>query len=188
MTKLGRRTEESNGRRISRFVRGAIVVLAIAWPETATNVQAFAHTTSLAVSVEHTPEMEAFSTSTSLAAHMDRRAMLGATIFATGAGALFGGVSEAHAATDCYTDCFKNCKLLAPKDLGYCQDNCTEYCAQENRTDGLSGSVSSEGGYVGILGGSFGTGNVPKGNDKPPTIKLPGLDFTSPSGRKLIGY
>lgn len=27
-----------------------------------------------------------------------------------------------------------------------------------------------------------------KGEDKPPGIKIPGLDFTSDKGRKLIGY
>jgi hypothetical protein len=29
---------------------------------------------------------------------------------------------------------------------------------------------------------------VVKGEDKPPGIKIPGLDFTSDKGRKLIGY
>jgi len=44
--------------------------------------------------------------------------------------------------------------------------------------------VSSEGGEVGILG--FNT--VVKGEDKPPEVKLPGLDFSSGKGKKLLGY
>jgi len=91
---------------------------------------------------------------------------------------------EADAAADCFKDCFKNCKLIAPKDPQYCQNNCQEYCAQSDRTDGLSGSVSSEGGETGILG----MNTVPKGEDKPPEVKLPGLDFTSGKGKKLLGY
>jgi len=41
---------------------------------------------------------------------------------------------------------------------------------------------------VGILGGAFGMGTVPKGEDKPPSVSLPGLDFTSGKGKQLIGY
>ena len=98
--------------------------------------------------------------------------------------------------------------------------------------------MSADNGEVGILGGSFGQGTVPKGEDKvsfgrienigccsilfvvphmsnlvltffefttfrlilvnplvnqshgkqPPSVKLPGLDFSSGSGKKLIGY
>jgi hypothetical protein len=93
------------------------------------------------------------------------------------------------AKADCYTDCFKNCKILAPKDDIYCKESCTEYCNQDDREDGLSGSISSEKGEVGILGGSFGTGTVVKGQDRPPMFgRIPGLDFTSESGKKMIGY
>ena len=88
------------------------------------------------------------------------------------------------AAPDCFTDCIKNCKLIAPKDPEYCQSSCSEYCAQTDRKDGLSGSVSSENGETGILG----TTTVVKGEDKPPQLKIPGLDFTSDKGKKLIGY
>jgi hypothetical protein len=70
------------------------------------------------------------------------------------------------------------------KDPQYCQSNCQDYCAQEDRTDGLSGSVSSSGGETGILG----TTTVVKGEDRPPQVKIPGLDFTSDKGKKLIGY
>jgi hypothetical protein len=52
------------------------------------------------------------------------------------------------------------------QDPDYCTESCTAYCAQEDRTDGLSGSVSAQNGEVGILGGSFGKGTVPKGEDK----------------------
>ena len=85
---------------------------------------------------------------------------------------------------DCFQDCFKNCKQIAPKDQQYCLDTCKDYCDQTDRRDGLSGSVSSEGGETGILG----LNTVVKGEDKPPEIKIPGLDFTSGSGKKLIGY
>lgn len=95
----------------------------------------------------------------------------------------------AHAAkADCFTDCYRNCKIVAPKDDAYCQESCRDYCEQPDRHDGLSGSVSADKGEVGILGGSFGTGTVVKGQDKPPTISLPGLDFSSGAGKKLIGY
>ena len=70
------------------------------------------------------------------------------------------------------------------KDPQYCQTNCQDYCEQADRTDGLSGSISSSGGETGILG----TSTVVKGEDKPPQVKIPGLDFTSDKGRKLIGY
>jgi hypothetical protein len=85
---------------------------------------------------------------------------------------------------DCFQDCFKNCKQIAPKDQQYCLDTCKDYCDQPDRRDGLSGSVSSEGGETGILG----LNTVVKGDDKPPEIKIPGLDFSSGSGKKLIGY
>jgi hypothetical protein len=88
------------------------------------------------------------------------------------------------AAPDCFTDCLKNCKLIAPKDPEYCQSSCQEYCSQPDRKDGLSGSVSSENGETGILG----TTTVVKGEDKPPQIKIPGLDFTNEKGKKLLGY
>mmetsp|Transcript_30141 Transcript_30141/g.34712 ORF Transcript_30141/g.34712 Transcript_30141/m.34712 type:complete len:180 (+) Transcript_30141:88-627(+) len=91
---------------------------------------------------------------------------------------------EANAKADCMSDCLKECKLIAPKDPGYCLGNCKDYCSQEDRNDGLSGSVSSTGGEMGILG----TSTVVKGEDKPPSISLPGLDFTSEKGKKLLGY
>lgn len=85
---------------------------------------------------------------------------------------------------DCMTDCVKSCKLIAPKDPEYCLDSCKSYCAQPDRNDGLSGSVSSSNGETGILG----TTTVVKGEDKPPVLNLPGLDFSKGAGKKLIGY
>ena len=81
-------------------------------------------------------------------------------------------------------DCLKNCNAIAPNNQAYCTENCRSYCDQEDRTDGLSGSISSTGGEMGILG----LNTVVKGEDKPPQIKLPGLDFSSDAGKKLIGY
>lgn len=60
----------------------------------------------------------------------------------------------AMAAPDCFKDCMKNCKLIAPKDPDYCLANCKGYCEQDDRSDGLSGSVSASSGEVGILGES----------------------------------
>jgi hypothetical protein len=72
----------------------------------------------------------------------------------------------AWAVADCLDDCFKNCKRVAPKDPEYCVENCKDYCEQEDRTDGLSGSISAETGEVGLLGGTFGQGTVPRGEDR----------------------
>jgi hypothetical protein len=82
----------------------------------------------------------------------------------------------------------KNCKLIAPKDDGGYRETCDDYCSQTDRTDGLSGSVSGESGEVNMLGGTYGVGTVVKGEDKPPSLNIPGLDFFSKEGRKIIGY
>jgi hypothetical protein len=104
---------------------------------------------------------------------------------------IFSGISlalgtplAAVAAPDCLADCIKSCKQIAPKDPGYCMDNCQAYCEQPDRADGLSGSISSANGETGILGLT----TVVKGEDKPPQINLPGLDFMSGNGKKLLGY
>mgnify|MGYP005839917155 CR=1 FL=1 len=122
---------------------------------------------------------------------VSRRGILEASVSGI-AMTLLGGLtafpSTADAAADCLKDCVKNCKQIVPNDTSnYCLVTCTDYCEQPDRTDGLSGSVSSEGGEVGILGGTFGTGTVVKGEDKPPSVSLPGLDFKSGTGKKLIG-
>lgn len=120
---------------------------------------------------------------------MSRRTLLGQCFaVATTVPLLVVPTNPASAKPDCFADCFKNCKAIAPKDEAYCQESCRGYCEQPDREDGLSGSVSAAQGEVGILGGSFGTGTVVKGQDKPPVIMLPGLDFSSDAGKKLIGY
>ena len=52
------------------------------------------------------------------------------------------------AVADCYDDCLKNCKKIAPNDPDFCRNNCIDYCNQEDRRDGLSGSISADGGEV----------------------------------------
>jgi hypothetical protein len=79
--------------------------------------------------------------------------------------------TPSFAVADCFKDCMKNCKLIAPKDPDYCTSNCEGYCEQSDRTDGLSGSVSATSGEVGILGGAWGQGTVPKGEDKVSTYR-----------------
>jgi hypothetical protein len=113
------------------------------------------------------------------ASSMSRRAALGLI-----GSSPFAVPLVANAAADCFTDCVKSCKTIAPKDTAYCTETCKAYCEQDDRTDGLSGSISSTGGETGILG----LNTVVKGEDKPPQIKIPGLDFGSDKGKKLIGY
>ena len=43
----------------------------------------------------------------------------------------------AAAAVDCETDCLSNCARVAPGNKAYCQDECTDYCQQPDRQDGL---------------------------------------------------
>lgn len=121
-----------------------------------------------------------------------RRQMLSraAALFVVATAAPLTTARPAYAApTDCLGDCMKNCKLIAPKDDGsYCRETCNDYCSQTDRTDGLSGSVGSENGEVNMLGGTYGVGTVVKGEDKPPSLNIPGLDFFSKEGRKIIGY
>ena len=117
-------------------------------------------------------------------AFLSSRRSFFATAVMTASSALLFSQEASAKEVDCFQDCFKNCKLIAPKDQQYCLDTCKEYCDQTDRRDGLSGSVSSEGGETGILG----LNTVVKGEDKPPEIKIPGLDFSSGKGKKLIGY
>ena len=116
-----------------------------------------------------------------------RRTLLGSAFTGGMAHLVLLPIQPALAKEDCYKDCYKNCRAIVPNDSSsYCEDNCRDYCSQPDRTDGLSGSVSAASGEVGILGGTFGTGTVVKGEDKPPAVSLPGLDFTSPQGRMMI--
>ena len=87
---------------------------------------------------------------------------------------------RAIAAKDCYLDCTQNCNRVAPRSVRYCETSCVDYCAQDDRRDGLSGSISSEGSEVGLLSAydlpSRATGKqraVPYGEDRPPALALP---------------
>lgn len=79
---------------------------------------------------------------------------------------------DVHAIADCKKDCVKNCIRVAPGSKAYCEESCTDYCAQDDRTDGLSGSISNTGGETGIFGGSpiEGGASVVRGEDRPPQL------------------
>ena len=81
------------------------------------------------------------------------------------------GTPAVHA-VDCFKDCSKNCLKVAPGSAEYCKESCTDYCAQDDRTDGLSGSVSNTGGETGIFGGSpiEGGNSVTREADRPPAL------------------
>tara|TARA_B100000780_G_C21021651_1_gene409484 strand:+ start:240 stop:743 length:504 start_codon:yes stop_codon:yes gene_type:complete len=53
------------------------------------------------------------------------------------------------AAADCMQTCKKSCAREAPGSQAYCQSSCDDYCGQDDRKDGLSGSVSTEGSEFG---------------------------------------
>ena len=55
----------------------------------------------------------------------------------------------ANAITDCKTDCVKNCVLQAPGSKDYCLVSCSDYCDQDDRHDGLSGSLDAVNGETG---------------------------------------
>lgn len=106
-----------------------------------------------------------------------RRALLAAALAA-------GTAWEPHSALaikDCFQDCKSNCDRLARGSGSYCETSCGEYCAQDDRQDGLSGSLSNERGERGLLSAYdlkatlLGTApaGVPFGEDKPPGFKLP---------------
>mmetsp|Transcript_33129 Transcript_33129/g.43627 ORF Transcript_33129/g.43627 Transcript_33129/m.43627 type:complete len:189 (+) Transcript_33129:50-616(+) len=80
-------------------------------------------------------------------------------------------VEKAYALPDCFTDCFKNCKRQAPGSEAYCRENCEDYCAQDDRRDGLSGSIDAENGEVGWLSGFGFGGTIVQGEDVPPTLQ-----------------
>ena len=87
---------------------------------------------------------------------------------------------SAFAVKDCFRDCESNCNRVAPRSGRYCETNCNDYCAQDDRRDGLSGSISSEGAEIGLasaydIGGKV-TGvpqGVVYGADRPPALQLP---------------
>ena len=71
-------------------------------------------------------------------------------------------------AADCYSDCMANCERGAPGNKAYCVDNCEDYCEQTDREDGLSGSVNSNKGYVGLASPLKLGATVEYGADRPP--------------------
>ena len=106
-----------------------------------------------------------------------RRALLATLVSAA---ALSASPTAAFAAVDCFKDCNSNCNRVAPRSIKYCESSCNDYCLQEDRRDGLSGSVSSEAAEVWWssaydLGAKI-TGNsdtVVYGADRPPALKIP---------------
>jgi len=81
----------------------------------------------------------------------------------------------AHAVKDCLQDCLQNCARLAGGSKEYCKDNCISYCDQDDRRDGLSGSVSSEGaefGWSSAFKNPFDKNQKPTvyGDDLPPGL------------------
>ncbi|KAJ1463307.1 hypothetical protein M885DRAFT_504959 [Pelagophyceae sp. CCMP2097] len=78
--------------------------------------------------------------------------------------------SIVSAKPDCFKDCSSNCARVYPGNGAYCTIECDDYCAQPDRRDGLSGSVSSEGGYVGLASPLRGGDTVEYGADAPPKL------------------
>ena len=60
-----------------------------------------------------------------------------------------GRPAAALAVADCMQTCKKNCNRNAPGSASYCDSTCVDYCGQDDRKDGLSGSVSTEGSEFG---------------------------------------
>ena len=100
--------------------------------------------------------------------------------------------SPALAVKDCYLDCEQNCNRVAPRSGRYCEQTCGDYCLQDDRRDGLSGSVSNEGAEAGLLSAydlkSKLTGQAPSGvvygEDRPPA--LPDLLNVAPILRSAV--
>ena len=99
---------------------------------------------------------------------------------------------SANAAKDCMQDCEENCNRVAPRSTRYCSTSCLDYCAADDRRDGLSGSVSSESAEVGwasaVDPSRFLPGAAPKavpyGEDRPPA--LPDVFGLAPSLRRAV--
>ena len=100
--------------------------------------------------------------------------------------------APALAAKSCMQDCVENCNRVAPGSVRYCENSCVDYCDQDDRRDGLTGSVSSEGAEVGWLSAydpqRFLPGAAPRavpyGEDRPPA--LPDVFGVAPQLRKAI--
>jgi len=125
--------------------------------------------------------------------HLRRRDVLFQTLLVAAPGVLpLSGPRCASAAVDCMQDCTSNCNRVAPRSTRYCESSCVEYCAADDRRDGLSGSVSSEGAEIGWASGfdpgRLIPGSAPKpvvyGDDRPPA--LPDVFNLAPTLRKVV--
>ena len=82
----------------------------------------------------------------------------------------------ANAAADCMKTCLSNCARNAPGSGDYCKESCNDYCGQDDRKDGLSGSISTEGAEFGFAssfklpGSAEGIKPTIYGDDKPPGL------------------
>ena len=100
--------------------------------------------------------------------------------------------SATLAAKDCFADCEANCNRVAPRSGRYCEQTCGDYCLQEDRQDGLSGSVGNANAEVGLLSAydlkAKVTGGAPSGvvfgEDRPPA--LPDVFNVAPTLRSAI--
>ena len=81
----------------------------------------------------------------------------------------FNDIENSNAIIDCNKDCVKNCIIQAPGSIDYCKLSCSEYCDQDDRHDGLSGSIDAKNGETGLFGGSI-DGTVTRQDDKPPIL------------------
>ena len=85
------------------------------------------------------------------------------------------------AAKDCFLDCTQNCNRVAKGSFRYCESSCADYCLQDDREDGLSGSVNNNRGEVGLLSAydlaakvtGQAPAGVPFGEDRPPAFAMP---------------
>ena len=139
------------------------------------------------VDLDDQSRVRSSSSSSRSSAGMRRRRLVSATAVLTAALMLSSPAAPALAVKDCYLDCTQNCNRVAPNSFKYCESSCGDYCSQEDRMDGLSGSKGSSSAEVGWASAydlpSRITGQqrlVPYGEDKPPV--LPGL----PSGLKGV--
>lgn len=74
------------------------------------------------------------SSSSTSSTSTSRRAWLGGTVAAVLSTTTTISSPPAWAAADCFQDCQKNCRQIAPKDPAYCLENCRAYCDQPDRT------------------------------------------------------
>jgi len=136
-----------------------------------------------------TSTLVVLATLTFQAPSASRRSVISAGA-ATAASALL--PHAALAVKDCFLDCEQNCNRVAPRSGRYCEQTCGDYCLQEDRQDGLSGSVGNEKAEVGLLSAydlkakvtGEAPGGVVYGADRPPA--LPDVFNVGPSLRAAV--